>query len=390
VYVKNGLITWETQALDYPTTGPDFPEYEPRGCQRGASFSWYIYSPVRVKYPYIRGKLLNLWRKAKEKNHGDPVKAWDDILSNSAKAHEYKSARGRGGFVRASWEETKELIASQLIHTIKKYGPDRIAGFTPIPAMSMLSYASGARFISLLGGTMLSFYDWYADLPPASPQIWGEQTDVPESGDWYNSTYIMVWGSNIPMTRTPDAHFFSEVRYRGAKVVSVSPDYAEYVKFADEWVQLNPGTDTALAQAMTHVILKEFYIENPDEYFISYAKQFTDLPFLVILHKDEDGKFTAERFLRASDIGKNLTNAEWKLAVLDEKSDSIVIPNGSIGYRWEDTGKWNLKLEDEEGNQIEPTLTILGKEDEKVIIKLPFSCIFPSVANASVWNYYTV
>ena len=33
---------------------------------------------------------------------------------------------------------------------------------------------------------MLSFYDWYADLPPASPQIWGEQTDVPESSDWYN------------------------------------------------------------------------------------------------------------------------------------------------------------------------------------------------------------
>jgi hypothetical protein len=32
-------------------------------------------------------------------------------------------------------------------------------------------YASGARFINLLGGEMLSFYDWYADLPPASPQI---------------------------------------------------------------------------------------------------------------------------------------------------------------------------------------------------------------------------
>ena len=36
----------------------------------------------------------------------------------------------------------------------------------------MISYASGARFINLLGGEMLSFYDWYADLPPASPQIW--------------------------------------------------------------------------------------------------------------------------------------------------------------------------------------------------------------------------
>ena len=37
---------------------------------------------------------------------------------------------------------------------------------------------------------MLSFYDWYADLPPASPQIWGEQTDVPESSDWYNASSL--------------------------------------------------------------------------------------------------------------------------------------------------------------------------------------------------------
>ena len=66
---------------------------------------------------------------------------------------------------------SQNIIAAQILYTIKD-GPDRIAGFTPIPAMSMISYASGARFINLLGGEMLSFYDWYADLPPASPQIW--------------------------------------------------------------------------------------------------------------------------------------------------------------------------------------------------------------------------
>ena len=42
-------------------------------------------------------------------------------------------------------------------------------------------------FVDLMGGTPLSFYDWYADLPPSSPQVWGEQTDTPESGDWYNA-----------------------------------------------------------------------------------------------------------------------------------------------------------------------------------------------------------
>ena len=35
VFVKDGLITWESQAVDYPSTGPEMPEYEPRGCPRG-------------------------------------------------------------------------------------------------------------------------------------------------------------------------------------------------------------------------------------------------------------------------------------------------------------------------------------------------------------------
>ena len=47
--------------------------------------------------------------------------------------------------------------------------------------MSMVSYAAGARYLSLIGGACLSFLRLYCDLPPAGPQIWGEQTDVPES-----------------------------------------------------------------------------------------------------------------------------------------------------------------------------------------------------------------
>ena len=39
--------------------------------------------------------------------------------------------------------------------------------------MSMVSYAAGTRYLSLIGGTCLSFYDWYCDLPPASPMTWG-------------------------------------------------------------------------------------------------------------------------------------------------------------------------------------------------------------------------
>ncbi|MGA8178955.1 MAG: nitrate reductase subunit alpha, partial [Desulfobacterales bacterium] len=41
VYVKNGMIVWETQNTDYPDCGPGYPNHEPRGCPRGCTFSWY-------------------------------------------------------------------------------------------------------------------------------------------------------------------------------------------------------------------------------------------------------------------------------------------------------------------------------------------------------------
>lgn len=372
VHVKDGIIAWETQQTDYPTTGADMPEYEPRGCPRGATFSWYIYSPHRIRYPYIRSALLQLWKEEFDKTK-DPVEAWKNLTEDPEKAARYKKARGKGGFVRIDWETVETMIAAQLIHTLKEYGPDRIFGFSPIPAMSMVSYASGARFLNLIGAPLLSFYDWYADLPPASPQVWGEQTDVPESSDWYNSSYMLVWGSNLPQTRTPDAHFMVEARYRGTKVVTVSPDYADFVKFADNWLAVNPGMDGALAMAMTHVILKEFYVDKKTEYFESYVKKFTDLPYLVTLKKSGED-FAADRFLRASDLGMTISNGEWKTVVFDEETKKPAVPNGSIGHRWEDKQEWNLHLKDKENNfdNIQPALSLLGQEDERVIVKFPY------------------
>lgn len=370
VFVKNGVITWENQQIDYPSCGPDMPEFEPRGCPRGASFSWYEYSPLRVKFPYVRGKLWKLW-KAALSEFGDPVVAWASIVEDEQKAEVYKSARGKGGHVRVNWRDVTQLIAAQIIYTVKKYGPDRIAGFTPIPAMSMISYASGARFISLLGGEMLSFYDWYADLPPASPQIWGEQTDVPESSDWYNAGYIIMWGSNVPLTRTPDAHFMTEVRYKGTKVVSVAPDYAENVKFADNWLAPNPGTDAALAQAMTHVILQEYYEDKQEEMFINYAKQYTDMPFIIQLDKHGEG-YKAGRFLRSSDLGMETERAEWKPVVFDQNSKQLVIPNGTMGQRYEEGVKWNLNLVGEDGKEIDPALSFKDHESKVITIQFPY------------------
>ena len=209
--------------------------------------------------------------------------AWADVTGDPERSRRYKAARGKGGLVRASWEEATEMVAAAHVHTIERWGPDRVAGFSPIPAMSMVSHAAGARFVNLIGGSMLSFYDWYADLPVASPQVFGDQTDVPESGDWWDAGYLIMWGSNLPVTRTPDAHWMTEARYRGQKVIAVAPDYADNVKFADEWLPARPGTDAALAMAMGHVILTEFFVKRQVPYFSDYVSRYTDLPFLVRL-----------------------------------------------------------------------------------------------------------
>jgi nitrate reductase / nitrite oxidoreductase, alpha subunit len=352
IYVKNGIVTWEMQALDYPSLTAGLPPYEPRGCQRGISFSWYLYSPLRVKYPYVRGTLLD---------------AWKSLVENPETRSRWQQARGKGGFQRADWDSMLELIAAASIYTIKKHGPDRIAGFSPIPAMSMISYASGARLMQLMGGISLSFYDWYCDLPPASPETWSEQTDVHESADWYNAKLLAVAGSNLSMTRTPDCHFAAEARHNGSKMGAFTPDFSQVSKYADEWVPVSAGQDGAWWMAANHVLLKEFHHEKQTPYFIDCMKRFTDATYLVELEK-QDGNYRPGRLLRAGRMKpyKSVENGDWKFLMWDTGDNRPKMPQGSSGFRWgQDPGKWNLLLQDGlDGSPIQPALTFLENSDE--------------------------
>ncbi len=365
IYVKGGIVTWETQQTDYPRTRPDLPNHEPRGCARGASYSWYLYSANRVKHPLVRGRLLKLWREARILR--TPVAAWAAIVEDADKRASYTTRRGLGGFVRASWDEVNEIIAAANAYTARKWGPDRVIGFSPIPAMSMVSYAAGSRYLSLLGGVCMSFYDWYCDLPPASPMTWGEQTDVPESADWYNAGFLMLWGSNVPQTRTPDAHFYTEVRYKGTKSVVVSPDYAEATRFADLWLHPKQGTDAALAMAMGHVILREFHLDRQVPYFADYVRRYSDMPNLVRLARRGD-HWVADRLLRADDFADALgeaNNPAWKTVAFDEAGNPVV-PLGSVGFRWGEQGKWNLEARRSDGAEAKLALSLAGEAVEPV------------------------
>ena len=371
IYVKSGIVTWETQQTDYPRTRPDMPNHEPRGCQRGASYSWYLYSANRVKNPLVRGTLMKAYRKLRASMSA--TAAWKAIQDDKATRDSYTKTRGKGGFVRATWDEANEIIAAANAYTAKTYGPDRIFGFSPIPAMSMVSYAAGSRYLSLMGGTCMSFYDWYCDLPPASPMTWGEQTDVPESADWYNAGYLLLWGSNVPQTRTPDAHFYTEVRYKGTKSAVISPDYSEAAKFGDIWLAPKAGTDSALSMAMGHVILREFHLDRQAPYFEDYTRKYSDFPMLVRLEK-KDGRLVPGRFLRADDLAGKLgqkNNPEWKTVAWDGKANALCSPNGTIGYRWGEDGEWNLE-ERAKGADTELKLSFIQEEDRDDVLGVDF------------------
>lgn len=253
VYVKNNIAFKEEQYADYPDINQALPTYNPRGCQKGANYKEYVYGPQRLKYPLIR-----------------------------------TGARGEGKWRKASWEEALSYIAGKIVDVISNHGPDTVTFYSANPAKFMVTYAAGARLANLIGGVMCSFYDWVSDLPPGEPMTWGVQTDSCEAADWFNSKYILLWGSNLLETRIPDAHFMTEARIHGTRIVAIFPEYNPVSIHADFYIPIKPGMDCALALGMANVIVNERL------YDAGYIKQFTDMPLLV--RKDN------HRFLRESDV----------------------------------------------------------------------------------------
>lgn len=280
VFVRDGIMIREEQAADFPRINEELPDYNPRGCQKGGCFVEYVYGAQRLKRPLIR-----------------------------------VGERGEGKWREVSWDEAYEYIAARLLDNIYNYGPDTNTFFSVIPAMSPVSFSGGARFAHHIGGVFCSFYDWYCDLPPGEPLTWGVQTEACECADWFNSKYIVLWGSNISQTRIPDAHFAYEARYNGAKIVAISPDFNSSCMHADLYFKINPGTDAALALGAAKIIIGEgLYDEH-------YVKEQTDMPLLVV---EKTGRFLREKDMKAG--GKDDVFYVW-----DSRAGKAVQSPGSMG-----------------------------------------------------------
>lgn len=279
VYTKDGVVLREEASKNMDSM-PGIPEYNPRGCNKGVCGVDYMYGPHRVKYPLIRvGK------------------------------------RGEGKWRRASWDEALEMIADKLVDTMKNHAPDCISVFTPVPAVGPVSFSAGHRFAHYIGAHTHTFFDWYGDHPTGQTQTCGIQGDSCETADWFNSKFTILWGANPSITRIPDAHYLSELQLNGTKLVSISPDYNASTIKADRWLHPKPGTDSALAMGMAHVIVKEKL------YDAHGMKEQTDLPYLV--RKDN------RRFLREADMVEG--GSKDKFYVWDTKTGKAVIAKGCWG-----------------------------------------------------------
>jgi nitrate reductase alpha subunit len=286
IYVKGGIVTWETQQTDYPRTRWDMPNHEPRGCARGASYSWYLYSANRVKYPMVRGRLLKSWREARLA-HG-PGRRLGVRSSRTTPSAGLPERARPGRFVRSSWDEVNEMIAAANVYTIKKHGPDRVIGFSPIPAMSMVSYAAGSRYLSLIGGVCMSFYDWYCDLPPSQPADLGRADRRAGVGRLVQLQLHHCLG----LQRAADAHAGRPLLHRGAlQGHQDGGGHARLLRGGQAVRHLDaPQAGHRRRRGHGHgpcdpegVLLPDGGKGERSAYFDDYVRRYTDMPMLVML-----------------------------------------------------------------------------------------------------------
>ncbi|MBW2243974.1 MAG: molybdopterin-dependent oxidoreductase [Deltaproteobacteria bacterium] len=249
VYVKEGIVWREEQAGTYPQTHDGVPDFNPRGCQKGACFSERMYDAGRLRHPLKR-----------------------------------VGERGAGQWQRISWDEALTEIADQCVDALSTEGPSAIVW----DEGSGGSNVGVQRTHALLDTPILDLDSEFGDHHPGAAVTCGKISFCSSADDLFYSDLILIWGGNPTYTQIPTAHFINEARYHGAQVVTITPDYSASAIHADRWIPVKIASDAALGLSMAHVMVEEGI------YDARFVAEQTDLPLLV--------RSDTRRFLRASDL----------------------------------------------------------------------------------------
>ncbi len=341
-FVKNGIVTRCGPTHQYHK-GTDVygtkasQRWDPRHCNKGLAIVRRFNGDRRVKGPMVRRGFMEWVERGfpRDQDGLPPAELF---------------RRGEDSFKRIDWDTAFSLVARVLDNTARYYsgeqGTSRLKAQGYHPSMIKACEEAGTRTLKFRGGMPvlgsiklfgqyrqansmalldaairgvepkkakggvgLDNYSWHTDLPPGHPMVTGQQTVDFDLCNVEYSKMAICWGMNWVSTKMPDAHWLSEARIKGTKVVCISVDYNSTCSKSDEVVIIRPGTDPALALGIAREIIDH---KLYDEKFV---KGHTDLPLLV--------RMDTEELLRAGDVIPNYKLAELKRTKVLEKGQRV-------------------------------------------------------------------
>jgi anaerobic selenocysteine-containing dehydrogenase len=166
-------------------------------------------------------------------------------------------AQGREveAFERISWDEALDEIAARLTRITEEFGPESVLPYSYAGTIGQLGYGSmDRRFFHRLGASQLARTICSEAGGMALKSVYGVKLGTAPQ-DFVHAGLIIAWGANIHGNNVHLWPFIEEARRKGAKLIVIDPYRTRTAALADEHLAINPGTDTALALGMMHVIL---------------------------------------------------------------------------------------------------------------------------------------
>ncbi len=225
------------------------------------------------------------WRRICVKGYTQPQRLYDPDRLKYPMRRVEGTERGAGQWERISWDEAIAEVSGKIGAAIKQYGGTSFAVWSSYASYGVLNGAQAGymsvaygRFLTAIGGTVLGASADYA-------QIYEQMIALGNTGnsfaDAVNSKYIFSWGGNPAEAYIHAWQFVCQAREKGAKLITIDPQYTASAAHSDMYVPIRPGTDGALMLAMAN------YIHENNLCNEEYMRTLTVAPFLV----GEDGTY---------------------------------------------------------------------------------------------------
>jgi anaerobic selenocysteine-containing dehydrogenase len=170
-------------------------------------------------------------------------------------------AKGSGSFERISWSDALAMIAERIGEVQQDPGPESIALYCYAGTMGLVHRHAPEALFNRLGATELVQNICYfgADAGYAAATGGGYGVD-PE--DAVHSDLLVVWGCNVVTTQVHLVPFLDQARKAGAQLWTIDPYRNRTAAKSDRWVAVRPGTDTALALGLMHILERDDRVDR--------------------------------------------------------------------------------------------------------------------------------